>query len=51
MLPNINELNFEFKDKNLESTIKMLKDPNDDEDYVVCSINRFTEELIARFSE
>ena len=50
MIPNIDELDFEFKDKTLESTIKMLKDPRY-EDYVVCSINRFTEESIARFSQ
>ena len=42
LLQNIDELDFEFKDKTLNSTIKMLKDPEDDH-YKVCSIVRFTE--------
>jgi len=52
-LLNIDELDFEFKDKTLESTIKLLKDPMREdymEHYTVCSISRFTEEAIAKFS-
>ena len=50
MLPNNDELDFEFKDKTLNSTIKMLKHPKKDE-YMVFSIVRFTEEAIEKFSQ
>ena len=49
LLPDFDNLDFEFKDKTLKSTIKIFTDP-ESQDYNVLSINRFTEEAIEMFS-
>jgi hypothetical protein len=48
-LPNENELDFEFKDKTLKSTIVKIVN-NDKGKYGIVSINRFTKEAMEKFS-
>lgn len=48
MLKSFNELDFEFKDTSIKSTIKKIKTTKQSDAFI--SINRFTEHIIDKFN-